>query len=654
MLVDTVYVPDRHTFSFHFYGTAAWSRGVMGHTFTNKSADAYLHLEIPLEPINLYYCLGFDGTYGESRGFVTNTYYGIKPPTRDLSRLYGSAYYRWDRLFQTAWTFFRGRWKFIRAHQSVPGENPVLHQNIVGATTSGLTTSTLLRDYTDEDGNYETETKYHKSFTLGLSGDRPEISLVEQTLSSALSGTFQDRLSAIESDIDSGVYDSDGPNNKNWAYKPNLIVTTSSAYIQYLWIVGDRESVSKGWRWYAFNCIYKLEFTTNTLDPDYGNTVNTADLFTRSKKVGDSVLFGPVYAYSYGSSPSKMSTYNYFGMSQYEGVDPSSDSTFRSIARDDSAIYFRHDPNPSRVKDLIGYISDGTYVRKSHNKDLQRFSTVFGSMFPNFASGAFLSAQDALETHFGGLSGNYIETLSEANEILKPLDLIKGIRVFLSRNYRGGFFKFLLFLSDATLAYRFGIAPTISDAKDVQSNLVPFIRKLRDGNLFRPTTIYGERVFIGLDTLDEHFVVDVRIRSKIRLSAYADGLLPYILPVDSLGLLPRLSRIWDTIPYTWLIDKAFDIGGAMALVENQAFQLIHHVDFSTHTIRVEYPFSSADCEEYHFGIATAGEALTGYRLFVRYAIENGLPSLGPTTLPIFRPSSLPSWDVMGALLIRRY
>lgn len=652
MLVDRVHTTNRASFSTHFTGSGSWTKTCMGHTFTNKSAAAYLQIEVPLEPIDLYYYLGFSASYRDAGGATQNTYYALAPPSRDLSRLYGSAYYRWSHMLHTAWTFFRGRWKFIRAHQNVPNENPVLHQNVVGSTESGLIDTFLLRDYLDEDGEYETESKYHKSVTLGLDESLPELSLNESTFSSPLKGTIHGRLVSIQNDIDNGVYDSDGANNKNWAYYPRIVITSSTAYIQYLWILGDRESKSAGWRWYALSCIYKVGLTVNLLSPDPGDTVHTDDLYTRDGSVGDRVLFGPVYAYSYGSNPTKQGVYSYFGMSAYEGDDPSQSESFRSINRYPASVYFTHDPNPSRVKELIGFSGD-SYRRTSHSKDLQRFSSVFSSMFPNFASGAFLSTQDALDTHLGGLSGNYIETASEAHDILRPLDLIKGARVFLSRNYKGGLFKFLLFLANANLAYKFGIAPTISDAKDVRRNLVPFVEKLKSGNLFRPTTIYGQKDFDALDTLDEHFVVNVRVRSKIRLRSNEDSILPYILPLDSLGLLPSMSRLWDTIPYSWLIDKAFDLGGSMELIEKQAFQLALNVAFSTHTVRVEYPFSVEDQEEYHFGISS-GTDLTGYRLFVRYAILHGLPSLGPTVLPIFRPSSLPSWDILGSILVKRY
>jgi hypothetical protein len=373
-----------------------------------------------------------------------------------------------------------------------------------------------------------------------------------------------------------------------------------------------------------------------------------------STDVGFATLFEGVYAFSYSSGPTRMAAYDALGLAGYDGIDPSNHGSF-SIRNTPyySGRYFTRPYKPSKIYELIGYSpSVGNFY--STEKGYLAFHNVYGSMFPNFVAGCFLSTQDALDTYLGGLSGNYIETATEIGDFLRPLSLLGRLKELLPHISGKGLKGLLRFLADADLTYRFGIAPTISDAKDVSRKSEGLLSRLTSDALYMPQTIYGKEEFLELTGLSDVFdPVDVVCRSKIRLRYNLDSFLPYVLPLEMLGVLPTLSRVWDLIPYSWLLDYLVDIGGAANLIDATVFQHCFDIDYSVHTVKVHYTFSAEDQADYGFVNSSEGEHSPGYLLFVRWALNETLPSLGPTTLPLFRPTRLPSWDLTGSILAKR-
>jgi hypothetical protein len=144
--------------------------------------------------------------------------------------------------------------------------------------------------------------------------------------------------------------------------------------------------------------------------------------------------------------------------------------------------------------------------------------------------------------------------------------------------------------------------------------------------------------------------VIVTCRSKVRLAANIDSIIPYLLTADGLGLLPSLSRIWDLIPFSWLVDSFFNVGDALGYIDfsykNQLFDII----YSTHSVSVQYMFDGDDRSDFHFRDVDTGVE-SGYVLYLRYVLEKRVQDVIPTSLPLLTPTET-SWDILGSVAVQ--
>lgn len=219
-------------------------------------------------------------------------------------------------------------------------------------------------------------------------------------------------------------------------------------------------------------------------------------------------------------------------------------------------------------------------------------------------AGAAISASDAAENLKS--SSNWVETLSEASSVIGlatgPLSVVQRLsdvllgqkvyrkwgikdrwmtkgeraRIPLRRKYAGGTVDLVILLADMIaeliLLQSFGLSPTVGDAKEL-GNLEDLLRKtaikLSVGFIARGK--HKAVVAFPLTDFGLQGDLDVTIRTKAFARPVSERFVVEALKLESLGLLPTPSRVWDTRPFSFILDYFLKIGDRMEVFQNHLF-----------------------------------------------------------------------------------
>lgn len=328
----------------------------------------------------------------------------------------------------------------------------------------------------------------------------------------------------------------------------------------------------------------------------------------------------------------------------------------------DSHPWLEHAPldNSNNVLTFLGFDSVTGYqaVSQPPSQCLSDFGhEVYQARDDCYALCA-VSAKDAIDNMFSTLESQHFETLSELDDLFSIVSTTQFLQSVLKvrKDPRRSMLKIMDLLTDATLVYSFGIAPTISDAKDVAAKASSLranfseLGKVRVGNGTKTYDLaYDSQRF---PVFEKFPGAKVTARSKVVLRMEPDSYLSALLPVRAIGLLPSLSGIWDVIPFSFLIDWFTRTGAALDLADTTAMFMVLDCMLVVNSITITYPFSSEDSEEYHFTIedkAGPDSRGSGYRFYDRFVTKNPVLPV-PTRLPILGDVGIPNYSVATSLL----
>lgn len=312
--------------------------------------------------------------------------------------------------------------------------------------------------------------------------------------------------------------------------------------------------------------------------------------------------------------------------------------------------------------DLLAYIGynpydGGFHYSTAYTHTFRDFESEVLQQLPQLVGGVYLSAVDALDQFEQGVSGNYIESASEIGSILDPYQLIQAIQALVDAGKRPTLRQILDLVGNAHLAYKFGVMPTLQDAKELASKIPEIVTELHD-NLFREQTVYGKHwVALPDNTIPGFSNLSASLHTKVRLRLDPDFLLSSLLSLDQVGALPTLSRIWDLVPYSWLADYVLDFGGLLRLADKQVLMLVADVEWSTNSITVFHHFGD---QGDWFNFQIAGQEKKDephYKVYTRLHLKGALPVLGPTSIPLFANDGLLAlvrkWSTVGPVLLQK-
>jgi hypothetical protein len=215
---------------------------------------------------------------------------------------------------------------------------------------------------------------------------------------------------------------------------------------------------------------------------------------------------------------------------------------------------------------------------------------------------SFLSSADALNKHLEALTANHVQTLSQLDGILGLLPDLASLPSLVKKIADGNVsaIKDLIdYISDAILRYRFAQKP---NARNVEEILGTDIQGFLD-RLGRSTssTIYGSFNWEFPD--EQNFMEDGKLvletRSKVRVTADASTLVESCLMANAVGLLPTLSRVWESLPFTFVVDWFIAMNKRLKLLDTQLAYMAFRTDWCLHSYKVVYYPSSEALSAYH-------------------------------------------------------
>jgi len=226
---------------------------------------------------------------------------------------------------------------------------------------------------------------------------------------------------------------------------------------------------------------------------------------------------------------------------------------------------------------------------------------VFDSLLSDIRPSSFLSAADALNKHLLALSTNHIQTLQHLSSILDLLPELTKLPSLVSRLERGdlGALKDLIdYISGEILRFKFTQAPAGRALKEfINSDVKSVLNSLAKSYTY---TIYGDFEYEIPQSQNPYGDGKLLLvtRSKISLSQDLSTMMESILMANSVGLLPTLSRLWEIIPFSFVVDWFTGMNRRLKLVDTQLAYMMFRTNWCLHSYKLSYYPSAEALADY--------------------------------------------------------
>jgi len=220
------------------------------------------------------------------------------------------------------------------------------------------------------------------------------------------------------------------------------------------------------------------------------------------------------------------------------------------------------------------------------------FSENLGKVRPSCMP-AFSDAMDG----YRATTTDYLEVLYQYGKIFALVpDLLGAIRAFLSSRGSGDTLLHLADLFSSTeLQKKFGLDTAGRNWIELNKGIavVPDeqgFARVSDAilRLGKPQTLYGSlhRDFDELMGLEQ---VRLRTGVKLRLRGVDSALILKFLGLDATGILPRFGRLWDLVPFSWLVDWFTGLSSRYNIIDNIILAYIVGVEYAVYTYHLQGP-----------------------------------------------------------------
>lgn len=576
---------------------------------------------------------------------ASRIYLGLTP--RQVSSYQLKGYVGWSTYVANIRHLFSD-WNFKQGLINSLDENPVSHFNLFGKTISGLDATVFYRPLSSLYEQDRPSPLWH--FFISGSEDRPVFNPTHDVELSSHKpvGNLLAALPGISDGISNHDYDLIQDDYRQH-YRDFEFEVTADGTLAFIVYTYDVQAFVSGWWYQVIHRIGRcFDLSLNPDSLDFNTEYNLSDYAKSRISVYQCKLITTKWLPGYGEPliESVVPTFSELRDSWYENLDEWYEDT-----------YFAHPPlNYSKVDELIGYSSTlHRYINNYSNHNFDKFQHASLHILSDCFPANFLSSKKAIDEHFERMKSNHIEAIAEIGDLFRLVDVAKALANLRKFNFRNvsTLRRLLDLVTDAKLTYSLGVAPSISDAKDIALRANQFLSKYSSPDIFGENTIYGKFNLIIPDDLTTGFSgVRLEARSKIRCSVLPDSYLTAVLPVRSLGLLPSLSNLWDLLPFSFVVDWFTHNGDNLDDIDSSAIMLALEINISVHSIAICYDFNSDDEKDFLFHISSDGPTKTaGYKTYCRYVLDT-LPMLGPTRLSLHGVAGVPDWTLAASLLYK--
>jgi hypothetical protein len=304
-------------------------------------------------------------------------------------------------------------------------------------------------------------------------------------------------------------------------------------------------------------------------------------------------------------------------------------------------------PSVGAVPNIVSYRKfDRNYESRRH--DVMNFAV--HNLLPHLRPSSFYSSSDALTKHIEGLKANHLENLSQLGGLLELLPNLRELPRLAGKALDGDISvvpEIIDYLSDAILKFRFAQAPTAGDAVELATTDLK--KHLEDLFRSQSATIYG--VF-NWDFPDPNPIGQGKLtlvtRSKVRVHLDLSTLLANYLSLNAVGLLPTLSRVWETLPFTFVVDWFTNMSGRLKQVDNQLLWIALRTSWCLHSYKVTYYPHESELEIYNLESFDPEDPF-GLSVYIR-EFTRCTPQLRDSKFDFLAPKRGPNALTAGALI----
>jgi hypothetical protein len=262
----------------------------------------------------------------------------------------------------------------------------------------------------------------------------------------------------------------------------------------------------------------------------------------------------------------------------------------------------------------------------------------------------FNSTVDAFRNYTDDLSFNLYEFSTDIPELLELVPdfalLFRALRD-IKRGNLGGIVLLGDFLTSTYLKYQFGQLPDAQALLELNERGGVLVKAYEALSRKQLVTSYGKFTFSLPDDLVQHAdssLLTTRTKAVFRASdiSFVRGLIS----LNRDGILPTLSDLWETIPFTFVVDWFANIGGRLDDLETYALLACMDIEMFQHSFEIVSHIEPDFLESQ--GYRSPDDSFS-YRTYIR-ALSLRMPSLETGRFDFGAPQFDPNSSIVGSLL----
>jgi hypothetical protein len=303
-------------------------------------------------------------------------------------------------------------------------------------------------------------------------------------------------------------------------------------------------------------------------------------------------------------------------------------------------------PSVLDVEEGVGF--SGPSLRSNIDRIADNFRSAIDYQYVDLTASALFSTVDAYKQAEGYLGTNILQNLAKIPDIASAFPQIReGVSVMsriLRRDLSLSTLRELLDLATSTnLQANFQWRPFIS----VFTEYIPLMISTFSTLGLPPSRTIGRGSFSKtLSNVLGRESVTVVARTKIVMDSSPSGLLSAILAVDALGALPKVSNLWDLVPFSFAANWFTGIGESIRRAE-YSLLLATIPAYFVHSFKVTSPFTDRELSDLGAASSSSQRALLSV-YFRDVSLYCPLPRDSSFGFGI--PSELPPTGVLASLL----
>lgn len=299
--------------------------------------------------------------------------------------------------------------------------------------------------------------------------------------------------------------------------------------------------------------------------------------------------------------------------------------------------------------------SNFSYLRKAGGSDdkrlYRRHMSLLSTMMPDLRPASFISSADALNKNIESLHANHVQNAQQLPGILELLPDIGSLIPLITKVIKGdpsALKELVDYITDAILRFRFAQKPTYDDLTELEkAQIAEDVGKLLSSKSLTAQGVFDWTFPAQHNSWGDGELV-LTVRSKLRLTSDISTLMAALLTANSVGLLPTLARVWETLPFTFVIDWFTAMNKRLKLVDNQLlFASVFRADWCLHSYKLSWYPSAEYLNQY--GLVSSSEKPFAVTAYLR-EFSCRTPRLRDSRYDFLAPTHGPDPVTVGALI----